>query len=238
MLRLTVKNINNWIFVTGVPRSGTTFVGSILSLPKEVDYIHEPFNPMCGIPGIEKWYRYLRPIRETEEDEFYYRLASSIFNYSLTLKNNIPERDSLNQKIIKQLIGSRGPFYLRLAKLNPFHNSAIIKDPIANLLAEYLYLNFKVKPVIIIKHPASFIASLKRVNFWPNPSKIRDQNALIEDYFPTEPDFIRQDWKDPVLSSSSFLAYYLQSSLNSSPKVSRLASDLSRRTKPKSSCYF
>lgn len=204
MVKLSVKNISNWIFVTGVPRSGTTFVGSILSLPKEVDYIHEPFNPMCGIPGIEKWYRYLRPTLDIEDTQSYYQFAQSIFNYDFKLKNNIPATDSWSRRTTKQLIGSRGPFYLRLAKLNPFHKAAIIKDPIANLLSEYLYINFKVKPVIIIKHPTSFIASLKRVNFWPNPKKLNDQIYLIEDYFAKEKDFICQDWSNPVLAAAAF----------------------------------
>lgn len=53
MFKLAVDRIKNWIFVTGVIRSGTTFVGKILSLPLQVDYIHEPFNPLCGIPGMK-----------------------------------------------------------------------------------------------------------------------------------------------------------------------------------------
>jgi hypothetical protein len=54
MFKLAVDKIDNWIFVTGVPRSGTTFAGKILSLPLEVDYTHEPFNPRCGMPGISQ----------------------------------------------------------------------------------------------------------------------------------------------------------------------------------------
>jgi hypothetical protein len=53
MLKIAVNRIENWIFVTGVIRSGTTFVGKVLSLPLSVDYIHEPFNPLCGMPGID-----------------------------------------------------------------------------------------------------------------------------------------------------------------------------------------
>ncbi len=204
MIKLAVKNINNWIFVTGVPRSGTTFIGMILSLPKEVDYIHEPFNPMCGIPGVDKWYRYLRSDLNTEEMQNYHQLAKSIFSYDFVLKNNVPQTDSRWRQIFKHAVGSRGPFYLRLAKLNLFHQAVIIKDPIGNLLTEYLYDNFSVKPVIIIKHPVSFIASLKRVNFWPNPAKLNDQKQLIEDYFAEEPDFLHQNWSNQVMAAAAF----------------------------------
>jgi hypothetical protein len=33
MAKVNVNNIENWTFVTGTPRSGTTFVGMVLSLP-------------------------------------------------------------------------------------------------------------------------------------------------------------------------------------------------------------
>ena len=204
MIKLAVDHIKNWIFVTGVPRSGTTFVGMTLSLPLEVDYIHEPFNPMCGIPGMNRWYRYLRPTLDTEEMQHYHQLTKSIFSYDFTLTNNIPKYDPWLRQMSKRIVGSRGPFYLRFAKLNFFHKAAVVKDPTGNLLSEYLYLHFGVKPVIIIKHPTSFIASLKRVNFWPNPSKLNDQPHLIEDYFFDEAEFINRDWSDPVLAAAAF----------------------------------
>ena len=204
MLKIAVENIKNWIFVTGVIRSGTTFVGMILSLPLDVDYIHEPFNPLCGMPGIDRWYRYLRPSLDTEQMQRYHELAKSIFSYDLTLRSWYPDTDPWHSKIIKGIVGSRGPFYLRLAKPNPFHKAAVIKDPIANLLTEYLYLHFGVKPVIIIKHPLSLVASLKRVDWWPNLGEINDQPHLIEDYFWDEADFLIREWSDPILTSAAY----------------------------------
>lgn len=204
MIKIAEKNIKNWIFVTGVPRSGTTFVGMTLSLPREVDYIHEPFNPQCGLPGISQWYRYLRPSLDTEEMQHYHALIQRIFTYDFTLRSKIPENDPLPRKMIKQILGSRGPFYLRLAKVNPFHQAAIIKDPIGALLCEYLYLKFQIKPVIVIKHPASFVASLKRVNFKPSPTKLKDQPYLIEDYFKDEANFLTRDWSDSTQAAAAF----------------------------------
>jgi hypothetical protein len=218
MIKLAVKNINNWILVTGVPRSGTTFVGTILSLPKEVDYIHEPFNPMCGIPEVDKWYRYIGSTLDTKDMQQYHKITESIFNYNFTLKNNVPSRDFWLRQITKQLVGSRGPFCLRLAKLNPFHTSTIIKDPIASLLSEYLYLHYRVKPVIIIKHPTSFIASLKRVNFWPTPTKLKGQPHLIEDHFSEEPSFLNQEWSNPMLAAAAFWRIIYKVLLNQASK--------------------
>ena len=203
MIKIAVDKINNWIFVTGAPRTGTTFVGMNLSLPIEVDYIHEPFNPQCGLPGITDWYRYIRPSLDTDEMQSYHQLIQQIFNYNFRLKTKIPKEDSFSKKLIKQVLGSRGPFYLRIAKLNPFHNTAIIKDPIGSLMCEYLYTHFNVKPVIIVKHPTSFVASIKRVNFKLGPFQLSGQSCLIEDYFKHEADLFTQDWSNLVLSTAT-----------------------------------
>ena len=204
MVKLAANNVKNWTFVTGVPRSGTTFVGRMLSLPLEVDYIHEPFNPQCGIPGMTEWYRYVRPSLDTEEMQRFHALTRTIFNYDLRLMGRVPEHDPWSRRVTKRIVGSRGPFYLRLAKLNPFHRAAVIKDPIGCLLSEYLYLHFNIKPVIVIKHPASFVASLKRVNFWPSLSRLNDQPHLIEDHFSGEVDFLTREWPDPVMGAAAF----------------------------------
>lgn len=204
MFKLAVDKIENWIYVTGVIRSGTTFVGKILSLPLEVDYIHEPFNPLCGIPGMTKWYRYVAPDLSTEEMQQIHALTKSIFSYDFQLRTWYPPSDSLSTRVIKSVVGSRGPFYLRLAKPNIFHKAAVIKDPTGNLLAEYLYRHFAVKPVIIIKHPISFIASLKRVNWWPRIEEINDQPRLINDYFADEPEFIQHKYDDAVIAAAAY----------------------------------
>ena len=204
MVKIAVNNIKNWIFVTGVVRSGSTFVGTVLSLPREVDYIHEPFNPSCGIPGMNRRCFYVRPSLDTAEMQLFHHLTQSIFSYDFTLKNNIPSKDPWSRKLTKVIIGSRGPFYLRLAKLNFFHQAAVIKDPTGNMLAEFLYVRFGVKPVIVIKHPISFIVSLRRVNWWPKLNIISSQPHLVKDYFSEELDFTNREYTNPVLEASAY----------------------------------
>lgn len=85
--KIAINNIKNWILVTGTVRSGTTFVGKVLSLPLEVDYIHEPFNPLCGMPGIDRWHCYLRSRFDSEEMQRERELTKSIFTYDLTLRS-------------------------------------------------------------------------------------------------------------------------------------------------------
>ena len=203
-MKVAVNQIQNWVYVTGVPRSGTTFVGKVLSLPREVDYIHEPFNPQCGFSDTNIWYRYMRPNFDTEEMQQFHELTQGLFRYDFNLKTYISVRENTIGRLVKRCFGSRGPFYLRIAKLNPFHTSALIKDPIGNLLTEYLYLQFGVKPVILIKHPLSQIASYKRVNLWPRMSQLGQQSALVNDYFSDECELFSQQWSDPIAEAAAF----------------------------------
>jgi hypothetical protein len=177
--------IERWIFVTGAPRSGTTFAGQILSAPIEVDYIHEPFNPDCGIPGIDSRFLYLRPGEPGPER--YRDSIDRLFRYEAPLRTGYYPEDSRAKRAIKAVVGSRGPFYYRIARLNPFHTTAVIKDPIGCLLTGYLAERHGVHPVILVRHPVAVAASVKRLGWSPNIDFLREQPHLVEDHFRSEP---------------------------------------------------
>ena len=202
-VKIAVEQIKNWVFVTGEIRGGTTFVGKMLSIPLEVDYIHEPFNIRCGMPGMTKRWRYVKSSLDTKEMNELHEAASRIFKYDFSLRNSPFESDPIHLKMIKRIVGTRGPFYLRLAKMNPFHKHAVIKDPTATLLTEHLYLSFGVKPVIVVRHPLSFIASLKRVDWWPKVGKLLEQEPLLEDYLKEDEAFWKADWSDPIENAAA-----------------------------------
>lgn len=204
MVKVGVDRIKNWIFVTGVIRSGTTFLGTILSAPLQVDYIHEPFNGGYSLPEYEALKpRYVRPGLENEEDRQYHEHISRIFSYDIAMRSAQYDNDPWHIKAVKRLVGSRGPFYFRLAKVNPFHRAAVIKDPVARMVTEHLYLHFDAKPVILVKHPVSFIASLKRVHWWPEVAEFAEQPHLVADYFSDEPEFFGRSWPNRMLESAA-----------------------------------
>ena len=103
---------------------------------------------------------------------------------------------------------SRGPFYLRLAKLNPFHKAAVIKDPSGCLLTEYLARNYGVHPVVLVRHPIAFAASAKRLNWNPDGQLslrgIREQREVVEQYFRGEEDFIYSQRKHVFEAAAVF----------------------------------
>ena len=193
------KNMRR-IFLTGAPRSGTTFVGTILSVGIKVDYIHEPFNPDCGLEIIKERYLYIRPAAGRSSD--YFESFEDLLNYRAKLKTGFYETDSLGVRLAKYVVGSRGPISYRNAKLNPFSEIAVIKDPIGSLLTNYLSSTFGVLPVILVRHPVAFVASFLKVwqlEEWQHDfSFIRNQPELIEDYFSNELERIYEAEKSPL----------------------------------------
>jgi hypothetical protein len=194
--------IGTWIFVTGMIRSGTTFLGTALSLPRAVDYLHEPFNGGVSLPERRPFEaRYVRPGAAGPEAQAYRDHLAHIFRYRLSLPTTRHPRDSRWRRLVKSVVGSRGPVHLALARANPFHRAAVLKDPTGKLVAEYLSLEFGVRPVIVVRHPVSLAASLQRVGWWPEMHDFTDQPDLVEDYFADEAAFLERRWPSPLLEA-------------------------------------
>ena len=195
MVRVAPQKLEKWIAVIGVIRSGTTFVGKSLSLPLRVDYIHEPFNGGYSLPDRTSFEpRYFPPDASSPEARAYREHLAHIFRYQFGIDTWWHPADPWWRKAAKMVVGSRGPFYLRLAKLNPFHRAAVLKSPLAVRPAEFMYENFGVRPVIVVRHPASLAASLKRMEWWPEMKDFRGDPELERTYFANEQDFLRRSW--------------------------------------------
>jgi len=197
-----MDQINNWIFVTGVIRSGTTFLGKILSIPLEIDYIHEPFHGGYTLPDRRFLLpHYVRPNDLSEAAQRYREQVAHLYRYNIAMRTSHHPDDAWYRTAIKTLVGSRGPYYLRLAKWNPFHQAAVVKDPIGKMVAGFLHREFDTTPVIIVRHPVSLAASLARLEWWPEVREFAVQEDLIADYFADEPDFLFRSWPNRMLEA-------------------------------------
>lgn len=162
-----MRTPDTWIFVTGAPRSGTTFVGQVLSRPLAVDYIHEPFNPDCGMPGFGSPFPYTESgaLSEPRVRDAFERIR----RYDFELKTAYYRRDGRVRRAFKRIAGSRGPYHLRLARLNVFRRAALVKDPIGCLLADYAQRRFGFRTIILVRHPVAFCASFLRLDWDARP---------------------------------------------------------------------
>ncbi|WP_274364312.1 sulfotransferase [Paenibacillus thermotolerans] len=192
------------VLVTGIHRSGTTFIGKVLSFDKRTAYIQEPFNSECGLRVFEREFEYVT-IRNRKK-EIYDKVFSNILslktaNYKITPfktpKGKVPVKNrfevikflikNFSMKILpisifKLLFKSRGQFLFYLAKFNPSIKRLLIKDPIACLSSKYLHETFNMEIIVTIRHPLGFVSSLKRLGWNFNFRNLLDQHDLLKDH--------------------------------------------------------
>jgi hypothetical protein len=147
------------ILVTGAHRSGTTWVGKMLALAPGVAYIHEPFNPRTAA-GLSpaRFDRYFTVV--TSENEARYRpgLEQTIrFRYGLGAQ--------LGSLRGVADVARTGRDLVRVGRNRLTGRRPLVKDPIALLSAEWLAESFGMDVVVLIRHPAAFAASLKRLGW-------------------------------------------------------------------------
>lgn len=202
MTQAARPRVLNRIFVTGAPRSGTTFVGQMLSLPLSVDYIHEPFN-RGELPGFNRRFRYLRPHDTSPDTAEYRNSVARVLAYDFRVRTTIPDEDPAPRKAVKRVLGDRGAFYLRWARLNPFRSAVVLKDPTAAFLGAYLSEHFGVRPVTVVKHPVALAAGLRRLGWVPSPKWFLEQSDLLAEYGDEVEPLLRLDWNVPLIAAAA-----------------------------------
>ena len=198
------------ILVTGAHRSGTTWVGKMLALAPGVAYIHEPFSPRTAAglspAGFDRYFTVV-----TSENQARYRpgLEQTIrFRYGLgaQLRSLRGGRDLA--RIPRDLVRVERA---RLSGARP-----LVKDPIALLSAEWLAETFEMDVVVLIRHPAAFAASLKRLGWKHSFATFIQEGRVPEVVRPYEAE-IRQQAERPgeILAQAALLWRLLYNAVDS-----------------------
>jgi hypothetical protein len=131
----------------------------MLALAPGVQYVHEPFNPRT-VAGLSpaRFDRYFTVV--TRENEARYRPG---------LERTIRFRYGLGAQL-RSLRGAAdvartGRDAVRVGRARLTGARPLVKDPIALLSAEWLAESFGMDVVVLIRHPAAFAASLKRLGW-------------------------------------------------------------------------
>ncbi len=159
----------NPILVTGSHRSGSTWLGKMLSISKRVTYTHEPFNLNNKYKNspIKYWFEYVSNTDSDERQKEYYNYINNIIGFPL----NLLTTDLIKAERIKS--------QLSLIK-NRLTHRYLIKDPISILSADWLADKFKMDVVVIIRHPAAFVASLKVKDWYYDFNHLLCQDNLMK----------------------------------------------------------
>ncbi|MBX2826548.1 MAG: sulfotransferase [Flavobacteriaceae bacterium] len=162
------------ILVTGAHRSGSTWVGKIVNASPLIRYVHEPFNPERPRPqppfGV--WFKYFNEQKRYEEEELFHAYLQSF------LKGSLQQIKSTSNK--RAILGWVKEWRSRWLRRTVF------KDPIALFSAPWMHEWMNCDVVVVIRHPAAFVASLKVKDwqfdfqdFWNQPELIQ---RYLQDY--------------------------------------------------------
>lgn len=189
------------ILVTGTHRSGTTWVGRILSLPDEVVYVQEPFNLETSTDSIGYRFRHWFPnVRDLEDRERLYGAMERMLRFAYVPQ---PPGHLSRYRATRRVVR----MHLENAVHRLRHRTPLVKDPLALFSAEDLAERFSFDVVCMIRHPLAFCSSLKRWD-WKFPfSHFIEQPRLMEAFFEEEADTIRDyaEEEKPIVQQATLL---------------------------------
>lgn len=163
------------ILVTGTHRSGTTWVGRMLSL-SGMAYVSEPFN-VWHPPGVfnaevKHWYTY---ICSDNEQQFLPAMQKTLkleYQFWHELKSLRSLKDVL--RMLRDLM------IFSLGRLR--RQRVLIKDPFAAFSTAWFADRLACDIVIVVRHPAAFVSSLKRLDWTFDFNDLLAQPLLMCDW--------------------------------------------------------
>ena len=189
------------ILVTGSHRSGTTWVGKMIAASPTVGYIQEPFFPgrrpgICGVTFPEPF----AYVTDDSGEAFYSHIKAMLafrFQFGAALAALRTPRDAAI--ILK--------YGTRFCRYRARRSIPLIKDPLAVFSAEWLARRFDMKVIVMIRHPAAFACSIRRVNWRHDFSSFLHQPLLLRDHLSPFEEEIRAFVKveRDILDQAAFL---------------------------------
>ncbi|MCW2634650.1 MAG: hypothetical protein JWQ99_1017, partial [Blastococcus sp.] len=185
------------LLVTGLPRSGTSWVGKMLEASGEVVYVNEPMNPQHPpghSPGVldarvSHRFQYI-----SEKDDEQWRRA---FDRTLALR----------YQFRAELRRNRSAYDLaRMAKYGTAFTTgrlrgrrAMLDDPFAVFATGWLTQQMGCEAVVLVRDPVSFVGSWRALNWSIHFHELLEQPDLVRDHLEPYVDRMRDlvgspDW--------------------------------------------
>jgi len=165
------------VMVTGAHRSGTSYVGRVITKSRGYTYLTEPCNHQWGIEGINHFYPY--------PSDYYKNLMDDFFRGNFKYKQGVYENPVVN--IFTKLVGNKlsmtGTYYKYFGKR---YTRMLLKDPLGAYLSDYLHDRHDVSVLVLIRHPMAFSVSQKRMGWRTDFSQLLSQTDLIKSYLSEE----------------------------------------------------
>ncbi|XVQ84973.1 sulfotransferase domain-containing protein [Microbispora siamensis] len=168
------------VLVTGLPRSGTSWVGRMLTASGRLVYVNEPLNPQRPpgrSPGVldasvTHRFQYICADNETPWLAAFSRTVALRYNWWAEIRRN------------------HGPGDLaRMAKYGTaftvgrlLARRVLLDDPFALLSAEWFAGRLGCRVVVVVRDPVSFAGSWRRLGWRVDVRELLDQPLLLRDH--------------------------------------------------------
>ena len=187
-----IKEDEQPIYIVGLPRSGTSWLASVLNTAWGIKYFYEPFNKDQVVEAKPYWMKYIRA--DDDEPEF-----------ALFCRDAFAGR--VNKRPVTRKLST--PYSLVRGRLRWLPGRVMVKDVHTCMSLEWIDRHIKPFTIIIIRHPCALISSWFRIfkstvkqRSANELQKLISQPRLIEDYLKPFEHLFQQDgdfWQQTAL---------------------------------------
>lgn len=162
--------------VTGIHRTGTTWLGRVLAKTGEIAVLHEPLNRQYGLSGVPGWYPFYDEQSGSVTNTKLEELFSAFFKGEARYLRRV-EGSSLFRDAVRSLIGGKAERQYRLA-FRRKEPKVLLKDPFCLFASELLTTRFDARVVVLTRHPAAHLVSVRRMGWPASPVPLLMQKGL------------------------------------------------------------
>ena len=166
------------ILITGSNRSGTTWVGEILRRTGQVNYVYEPFGRRFDTLKVEcPLQHHFHYVTDDEADAVKRYLDCCMSSYNISWRKELKKNRTTGALLRSQMRQAKALFLAPTKR-----RRSLLKDPLALMSAGWIYETYNCHVVVMIRHPAAYVQSIKRMGWRADPTLFTEQNELMHDY--------------------------------------------------------
>jgi len=168
------------VLVTGLPRSGTSWVGKMLEASGQVVYVNEPMNPQHPpghSPGVlnatvTRRFQYITTDDDQQWQEAFSKTVGLRYQLAAELRRNHGAYD----------LARTGKYITAFTVGRLLGKRAMLDDPFALLSTRWLVEQMGVHAVVLVRNPVSFVGSWRSLGWTIHFDELLEQPALVRDH--------------------------------------------------------
>ncbi len=176
------------LILAGMPRTGSSWVGTVLSFAPGFTYYREPDNH-DAIPGAEGYFPFLYLARGADDARYRTHMDRALGGQVVTPHTM---RDSPGPFLARLPRRWQRRLGKRLPALYFRRRDVLVKLVFSNLALDWLHERFPDAPqVYLLRHPCGQFASVRRQGWEPRPHRLLESAPLLRDHLGPFADVVR-----------------------------------------------